>query len=124
MTMRTRLARLFTIKTRTEAWLAIYALALGAVERGVHYLETYPGVGGLLLALACTGVVFLAGAKLLDSVRPAPVATAPVVANAGTAPPRHRGLALSRSRPRLRPSRSGSRSPHSPRTGSRPTTLR
>ena len=26
-----------------------------------------------MLALACTGVVFLAGAKLLDSVRPAPV---------------------------------------------------
>jgi hypothetical protein len=33
-----------------------------------HYLEMYPGFGGWLLALACTGVVFVAGAKLLDSV--------------------------------------------------------
>ena len=48
----------------------IYAIALGAVERGRHYLETYPGCGGWLLALACTGVVFVAGGKLLDSVRP------------------------------------------------------
>lgn len=118
--MRLRIARLFTIKTRTEAWLVIYALALGAVERGRHYLETYQGVGGLLLALACTGVVFLAGAKLLDSVKgelqpaksPSPVAS------------RNRAMALNRSRPRLRQSRFGSRLPHSPRTGSRPTRLR
>jgi hypothetical protein len=54
----------------------IYAIAVGAVERGQHYLQTYPGIGGWLLALACTGVVFVAGAKLLDSVRvPAPAAT-------------------------------------------------
>ena len=65
-----KLGRLFTIKTRLEAWLVIYAIALGAVERGRHYLETYPGLGGWLLALACTGVVFIAGAKLLDSVKP------------------------------------------------------
>ncbi len=58
------------IKTRLEAWLVIYAIALGAVERGRHYLETYPGWGGWTLAIACTGVVFLAGARLLDSVRP------------------------------------------------------
>ena len=57
--------RLFTIKTRWEAWLVIYAIALGAVERGRHYLETYPGWAGWMLALACTGVVFVAGAKLL-----------------------------------------------------------
>ncbi len=31
-----------------------------------------PAIRGILLALACTGVVFIAGAKLLDSVRPAP----------------------------------------------------
>ena len=124
MTMRNRLARLFTIKTRTEAWLVIYALALGAVERGVHYLETYPNAGGMMLALACTGVVFLAGAKLLDAVRPGLTSTKRVAAAAVAAPPRHRGLALSRSRPRLRPTRFGSRSPHSPRTGSRPTRLR
>ena len=37
-------------------------------------MEMYPGTSGLVLALACTGVVFVAGAKLLDSVRPEPVA--------------------------------------------------
>ena len=118
MTMRRKIARLFTIKTRTEAWLVIYAVALGAVERGRHYLETYPGTGGWLLAVACTGVVFLVGAKLLDSVRPAPVA-----AKAGIyAPPMQRRPSLSRSRPRLRPNRFGSRSPLSLRRDSRPTT--
>ena len=34
--------------------------------------QQYPGTMGLVLALCCTGVVFLAGGKLLDSVRPAP----------------------------------------------------
>ena len=67
--MLNKLGRLFMIKTRFEAWLVIYAIALGAVERGRHYLETYPGFGGWLLALACTGVVFVAGGKLLDSVK-------------------------------------------------------
>lgn len=118
MTMRRKIARLFTIKTRTEAWLVIYALALGAVERGQFYLETYPGTGGVLLALACTGVVFLAGAKLLDAVRPASLG----VPASGSAPPMQRRGSLSRSRPRQRPRRSGSRSPLSLRTGSRPTT--
>ena len=69
MAMLKKIGRLFTIKTRFEAWLVIYAIALGAVERGRHYLETYPGWAGWLLAIACTGVVFLAGGKLLDSVR-------------------------------------------------------
>ncbi len=69
-----KVGRLFTIKTRFEAWLVIYAIALGAVERGRHYLEIYPGYMGWVLALACTSVVFLAGAKLLDSVRSAPAA--------------------------------------------------
>jgi hypothetical protein len=64
-----KIGRLFQIKTRFEAWLVIYAIALGAVERGRHYLDTYPGFGGWLLAVACTGVVFVAGGKLLDSVR-------------------------------------------------------
>ena len=71
-----KIGRLFTIKTRFEAWLVIYAIALGAVERGRLYLETYPGFGGWLLALACTGVVFIAGGKLLDSVTPAKPALA------------------------------------------------
>src|SRR3954464_6044635 len=68
MAMLSKVARLFQIKTRFEAWLVIYAIALGAVERGRHYLETYPGFGGWLLPAACTGVVFVAGGKLLDSV--------------------------------------------------------
>src|SRR3954468_21239454 len=94
-----KLGRLFTIKTRFEAWLVIYAIALGAVERGRHYLETYPGWGGWMLAAACTGVVFLAGAKLLDSVRP-PV---PALA-AGPYPATvKRRLAIGLNRPRRLP---------------------
>lgn len=101
-----RIAPLFTIRTRTEAWLIIYAIALGAVERGRFYLESYSGASGWLLALACTGVVFLAGAKLLDSVRPA-------AASAVTGPyraPLRRARLLNRSRPRPRRTRSGSES--------------
>lgn len=70
MDMLKKIGRLFRIQTRFEAWLVIYAIALGAIDRGRLYLEAYPGVGGWLLALACTAVVFVAGAKLLDSVRP------------------------------------------------------
>lgn len=101
-----KISRLFTIKTRFEAWLVIYAIALGAVERGQHYLATYPGSFGYALALACTGVVFLAGAKLLDSVRPQPAA---VAIGPYSAAVRRRGN-LSRSRPRALPSHSGSES--------------
>ncbi|WP_338446352.1 hypothetical protein V5F89_00715 [Pelagerythrobacter marensis] len=64
-----KLARLFVIKTRFEAYLIIYALALGATARGTAYLDQYPGWGGKLLFLACTGAVFLAGAKILDALR-------------------------------------------------------
>ena len=106
MTMMTRVGRLFTLKTRTEAWLVIYAIALGAVERGRHYLEAYPGTTGWILALACTGVVFLAGAKLLDSTRPVEKAA---VALAAT-PPARRRVQVSRSRPRFRRNPSGSAS--------------
>lgn len=63
-----KIGRLFTIKTKFEAYLIIYALALGAVERGAAYLTQYPGFGGKLLFLACTGAVFMAGAKLLDCI--------------------------------------------------------
>ena len=68
-----KFGRLFVIKTRLEAFLVTYAIAVGAVERGMHYMESYPGYGGWLLALACTGVPFIAGAKLIDSVKPASV---------------------------------------------------
>lgn len=64
-----KIKRLFTIRTRVEAFLIIYALALGAVERGSAYLTEYPGLGGKLLFLACTGAVFLGGAKILDCLR-------------------------------------------------------
>ena len=94
-----KIGRLFQIKTRLEAWLVIYAIALGAVERGRHYLETYPGWGGWMLAIACTGVVFLAGAKLLDSVRPVP---AGIVAGPYAAPVKRRGL-TGRNQPRRLP---------------------
>lgn len=62
------LRRLFTLKTKFEVYLVIYALALGACERGLAYMDQYPGIGGILLALACTGSVFLAGGLMLDSV--------------------------------------------------------
>ena len=65
-----KLARLFVIKTRWEAYAVIYAIAVAATQRGFHYIELYPGVGGWLLFGACTGVVFVAGAKLLDATRP------------------------------------------------------
>lgn len=64
-----KISRLFVIKTRFEAFLIIYALALGATTRGAQYLEQFPGWGGYLLFLACTGAVFLAGAKILDCLK-------------------------------------------------------
>ncbi|QGN53704.1 hypothetical protein [Novosphingobium sp. Gsoil 351] len=67
--MLTKIGRLFQIKTRFEAFLIIYALALGAVQRGSVYLTQYPGFGGKLLFLACTGAVFMAGAKMLDCLK-------------------------------------------------------
>ena len=65
-----KIARLFIIKTRFEAGAVIYALALGAIERGMHYQQTYPGFPGWLLTAACLCAVFMAGARLLESVRP------------------------------------------------------
>ena len=107
-----KIGRLFVIKTRFEAWLVTYAIALGAVERGQHYLASYPGFGGWLLACACTGVVFIAGAKLLDSVKPreAELATGPYRA------PLQRRRITDRSRPRHLLQRTVSRSRSSRRT--------
>lgn len=64
-----KIGRLFVIKTKLEACLIIYALAVGAMARGMVYLDQYPGTGGVLLLLACTGSVFLAGAKIFDCIR-------------------------------------------------------
>lgn len=63
-----KITRLFVIKTRFEAYLIIYALATGAMERGKTYLTAYPGIGGWLLFAACSGAVFMAGAKILDAI--------------------------------------------------------
>jgi len=95
MTMRLRLARLFTIKTRTEALFLTYAIAVGAIERGFHYIDQYPGYAGFVLALACLGVPFIAGAKLIDSVKKPAV---PVPAPAAL-PRRRDAPRISRNRP-------------------------
>jgi hypothetical protein len=63
-----RIARLLTIKTKFEAFVVIYGLGLGAVERGVHYLQQYPGYGGWLLFAVSPLAVFMAGTRILDSV--------------------------------------------------------
>ena len=63
-----RIARLFVIKTKFEAFLVIYALATGAVERGFAYMRMMPRVQGKILLLACTAAVFMAGGKLLDAL--------------------------------------------------------
>ena len=63
-----RIKRLFTIKTKFEAFAIIYALSLGVVDRGVVYMAQYLGLGGKLLALACTGAVFMAGGRIIDAV--------------------------------------------------------
>lgn len=99
MTMLRRIGRLFVIKTRLEAFLVTYAIAVGAVERGIHYLQSYPGNAGLMLAAACLGVPFIAGAKLLDSVRTAPERALPTIKQMRRRPEPPR---LSRSRPRDR----------------------
>ena len=64
-----KIGRLFKIKTRVEAYMIIYALALGSTARGAHYLEQYPGFGGKLLFLASCLAVFMAGAKIMDAMK-------------------------------------------------------
>lgn len=63
-----RIARLFTIRTKFEAFLLIYALSLGAAERGKEYLVQYPNAFGWFLFAGCAGAVFIAGAKILDGL--------------------------------------------------------
>lgn len=66
--MWTRIKRLFTIETKFEAFLVIYGLSLGAVERGLHYLKLYPGTIGWIMFAVCPLAVFIAGGKLIDAV--------------------------------------------------------
>ena len=105
---------MFTIKTRTEALLVTYAIAVGAIERGFHYLQDYPGYSGLLLAAACLGVPFVAGAKLIDSVKPARPAV--VLAARSLAQPRRGERRITRNRPTSARRSRGSRSAVSRRT--------
>jgi hypothetical protein len=62
-----RIRRLFTIKNKFEAYLIIYGLGTGAVDRGVHYLERFPGWLGWTMFLLCPVAVMIAGARILDS---------------------------------------------------------
>ncbi|MDJ0277074.1 hypothetical protein QLH51_09735 [Sphingomonas sp. 2R-10] len=66
--MLTRIKNLFTIKSKFEAYLVIYGLGVGAVERGFHYIEQFPGIGGQLLFAVCPIAVFMAGTRILDSI--------------------------------------------------------
>jgi hypothetical protein len=70
-----------------------------------------PGWPGMMLALACSAVVFVAGAKLLDSVRPEPV-------------PAVRALSPRRARPRLDVSRNRRRLPPQRRGAASRSSLR
>lgn len=64
-----KIKRLFIIKTRFEAYAIIFALGLGASERGKHYFDQFPGFGGWLLFFACNLAVLMAGAKIMDAIR-------------------------------------------------------
>ena len=63
-----KIARLFVVKNKFEAFLIIYGIACGAIERGVHYLQQYPGTQGWMLFALSPVIVFMAGARILDSV--------------------------------------------------------
>ena len=67
--MMRKIARLFIIKNRIEAFFIIYALALGGAERGKHYLDIYPGFGGRMLFVAAMVAVLMASAKILDALK-------------------------------------------------------
>ena len=77
--------RLFVIKNRFEASAIIYALALGASQRGSIYLTQYPGFGGKLLFGACCLAVFMAGAKIMEALKYERDATAAAIEVPGTA---------------------------------------
>lgn len=93
-----RIGRLFTIRTRWEAWAVTWAIALGAAERGKHYLTLYPGAIGWMFFVICCLVVFVAGAKLLDATPKASAKLRPAPVRAATTTRRLRPI--SRNRPR------------------------
>ncbi len=98
MAMLRKIGRLFVIKTRFEAFAVTYAIAVGSVERGLHYMQQLPGYNGYILFAACLGVPFIAGAKLLDSVRGEKVKPQPQRLN-GPVRRHQRPRPISRSRP-------------------------
>jgi hypothetical protein len=61
-----KLARLFVIKTRFEAFAIIYGLALGQ-SNAVSLSRRLSGWQGYMMFLACTGAVFIGGGKILDA---------------------------------------------------------
>ena len=67
--MLSKIVRLFVIKNRFEAFAIIYALALGATNRGLVYLETMPPYWGEALFLAACLAVLMGGAAILDSLK-------------------------------------------------------
>lgn len=69
LAMGKKFLRLFVIKNRFEACAVIYALGVGAIARGMHYLDAYPGFGGWLLMSVCPIAVFMAGARLMELTR-------------------------------------------------------
>lgn len=60
---------MYRITTSFEAWAVIYAIAAGAVARGIDYLKKYPGYLGWTLAAASLVVVFLVGNFILETVK-------------------------------------------------------
>ena len=64
-----KIGRLFVIKNRFEAFAIIYALALGATNRGLVYLDTFPPYWGEALFLAACCAVLMGGAAILDSLK-------------------------------------------------------
>ena len=63
-----KFARLFVVKNKFEAFLVIYGIACGAIERGIHYMQQYPGAQGWMLFGLSPVIVFMAGARILDLV--------------------------------------------------------
>ena len=63
-----RITRPFIIKTKFEGFAIIYALALGAADRGIIYMAQYPGWMGQFLALGCATAVMMAGGKIIDAI--------------------------------------------------------
>jgi hypothetical protein len=61
--MFTKIARLFTIKTRLEALRGYLRAGRGRGEPGYLYPRSISGTGGWLLFAACTGTVFLGAAR-------------------------------------------------------------